>query len=101
MHTAQRLSDGQLWLGKRVKIVDGTTLSMPDTAENQAVYPQESQQKPGCGFPLLRLVGVLSLGNGALLDYTTFSQRSHDIQLFDQLRPHFRRGDEESRPICA
>lgn len=89
----QRVGDGQLWLGKSVKIVDGTTFSMPDTAENQALYPQESQQKPGCGFPLIRVVGVLSLASGALLDYETFSRRSHDIQLFDLLRSGLQRGD--------
>jgi len=96
-HTAalaeQRVADGQRWLGRTIKIVDGTTFSMPDTPENQSLYPQESQQKPGCGFPLLRMVGIISLGSGALLDYSTFSQRSHDIQLFNELRPHLRPGD--------
>jgi hypothetical protein len=96
-HTAllaeQRIRDGQLWLGRVIKVVDGTTFSMPDTAENQALYPQESQQKPGCGFPLIRFVGVLSLASGALLDHLTSSRRAHDIQLFDRLRESFRPGD--------
>jgi hypothetical protein len=82
-----------LWKGHEVKIIDGTGLSMPDTPANQAVYPQESQQKPGCGFPLLRLVSLSSLGSGAILDFISYSQRSHDIQLFDQLRPHLRRNN--------
>lgn len=89
----QRVRDGHLWLGRRVIVADGTTFSMPDTPENQAVYPQESQQKPGCGFPLLRLVAVLSLSSGAIVDYMAFSNRSHDIQLFDSLRPDFKAGD--------
>ena len=89
----QRVGEGHLWFGRRVVIADGTTFSMPDTPQNQAVYPQESQQKPGCGFPLLRLVGMLSLSSGAILDYATFSNRSHDIQLFDTLRPLLKRGD--------
>ena len=68
--TLDEQSDAQwLWKGKPVKLVDGTTVSMPDTPENQKAYPQPDSQKPGLGFPIARLVGVLSLANGALLDY--------------------------------
>ncbi len=56
------------WRGRPVRLVDGTTLSMPDTADNQSVYPQLSSQKPGLGFPICRLLGLLCLGSGALLD---------------------------------
>jgi len=51
-----------------VKLVDGTTVSMPDTAENQARFPQHGQQEPGVGFPLARLVRVIALSTGAVLD---------------------------------
>ena len=51
-----------------MKLVDGTTVSMPDTAENQARFPQHGQQEAGVGFPLARLVGVIALSNGAVLD---------------------------------
>ena len=51
-----------------MKLVDGTTVSMPDTAANQARFPQHGQQEPGVGFPLARLVGVIALSNGAVLD---------------------------------
>jgi hypothetical protein len=57
-----------LWRGRRVKLVDGTTVSMPDTLENQTRFPQHGQQEPGIGFPLARLVGVIDLSNGAVLD---------------------------------
>ncbi|NDZ12728.1 IS4 family transposase [Variovorax sp. WS11] len=56
------------WRGRAVKLVDGTGLSMPDTPENQAVYPQPSTQAPGVGFPLARLVAVICLATGAALD---------------------------------
>jgi hypothetical protein len=49
-------------------LVDGTTLVMPDTPANQATYPQPRSQKPGLGFPLCRLVGILCLGSGAMLN---------------------------------
>jgi len=56
------------WKGREVKVVDGTTLSMPDTAANQKAYPQSRSQKPGLGFPLVRLVCLFSLATGAVLD---------------------------------
>ena len=56
------------WQGKRVHLIDGTTVTMPDTEENQATYPQQSGQKPGLGFPICRLVGVICLSSGAVLN---------------------------------
>lgn len=57
-----------LWRGRCVKLVDGTGISMPDTQENQAVYPQPSTQAPGVRFPMARLVMVICLATGAALD---------------------------------
>ncbi len=56
------------WNGRSVFIVDGSHVSMPDTAENQAVYPQPPNQKPGIGFPLARITVVLSLATGTCHD---------------------------------
>ncbi len=56
-----------LWHGKHVTLVDGTTLTMPDTPENQAAYPQLSTQEPGAGFPILRMVVLLSLATAGLV----------------------------------
>jgi hypothetical protein len=47
---------------------DGTTVTMPDTPENQAAYPQIYNQKPGLGFPIARLCAVMSLSCGAIVD---------------------------------
>jgi hypothetical protein len=60
--------DAWLWQGRRVKIADGTTVSMPDTAANQQAYPQPASQQPGLGFPLARLVVVFCLACGTVLD---------------------------------
>lgn len=54
--------------GRRVLLVDGTTVSMPDTEENQRAFPQSRAQEPGLGFPLARLVAVISLATGAVRD---------------------------------
>jgi Transposase DDE domain len=57
-----------LWKSRRVYIYDGSSVSMPDTAANQAAYPQPVVQKPGLGFPLARIAAVFSLACGAVLD---------------------------------
>ena len=62
-------AQGWRWRGRSVKIVDGTTVTMPDTEDNQAQYPQHSGQKAGLGFPIARLVALVSLGCGAVLDW--------------------------------
>ena len=56
------------WNGRSVFIVDGSHVSMPDTAKNQAVYPQPPTQKPELGFPLARITVLLSLATGACHD---------------------------------
>jgi hypothetical protein len=56
------------WRERRVRIVDGTTLSMPDTPENQSAFPQQGGQKPGLGFPICRLVGITCLSSGVLVN---------------------------------
>ena len=57
-----------LWKGRPVYMFDGTTVSMPDTPENQAAYPQVYNQKPGLGFPIARVCSIMSLSCGAVLD---------------------------------
>jgi hypothetical protein len=60
--------DAWHWRGRPVRLVDGTTVSMPDTQANQASYPQSRSQKPGLGYPLCRMAGIICLGSGVLLD---------------------------------
>ena len=63
----RRVGPTGLLQGRPIKIADGTTLSMPDTQVNQKAYPQPPTQKPGLGFPMLRMVGLISLSCGAVL----------------------------------
>jgi hypothetical protein len=65
--TAQA-SSGWLWHDRHVKVVDGSTVSMPDTPANQQAYPQSKTQKVGAGFPILRFVVLFSLAVGTVLD---------------------------------
>jgi hypothetical protein len=64
----QHVPDTWRWHGRKVRIVDGTTITMPDTADNQAAYPQQRGQKAGLGFPICRVVGITCLASGALLN---------------------------------
>jgi Transposase DDE domain len=70
--TAQQLQNGLpeewKWNGRNVFIADGSHVSMPDTDENQASYPQPVVQQDGIGFPLARLAVLLSLATGACHD---------------------------------
>ena len=65
---AERTPETWHWRGRPVRLVDGATVALPDTADNQAVYPQPRSQQPGLGFPLCRLVGIVCLASGAVLD---------------------------------
>jgi len=74
-----------LWCGHQVYVVDGTTLTAPDTPANQRAYPQQSVQKPGCGWPIVRLVGLLSLSTGLLNSWVIGHWRDSEVGLFQKL----------------
>jgi Transposase DDE domain len=83
-----------LWKGRRVYLFDGTTVTMPDTPENQEAYPQVYNQKPGLGFPIARLGAVISLACGAVVNlgfcqYAGKGQGEVSLlrRLWDVLRP--------------
>lgn len=67
-HLDAQAPEDWLWRKRRVRIVDGSTITMADTPANQAEYPQLKEQKPGCGFPIARIVVVLSLAVGTVLE---------------------------------
>jgi len=79
--------------GRPIKIVDGTGVSMPDTPANQSVWPQTQAQKPGCGFPFARLVGLFTLANGVLIDWVEGSKHDHESKLFRRLWDRLQCGD--------
>lgn len=84
------------WHGRAVKIVDGSGVSMPDTEANQQAYPQPGSQAPGLGFPVARLVVVLSLACGAVLAAAVGrikGQQTSETMLFHGLHTHLERDD--------
>lgn len=87
---------GWRWRQRVVKLVDGTGISMPDSAQNQAQYPQPSTQARGVGFPLARLVGVICLSTGAVIDAAMgpFEGKGHsELDLWRGLLGAFEAGD--------
>ena len=84
------------WNGRTVKVVDGTTVSMPDTPANQKEYPQSRSQKAGVGFPVARLVVLFSLAVGTALDCAMGpcrGKRTGETALFATLRHDLEEGD--------
>ncbi len=82
-----------LWYGRAVKVVDGSSISMPDTPENQKAYPQPKGQKPGCGFPVMRIVVMFLLAGGTILDLAQGALSMHERDLFRKLWHLFDPGD--------
>ncbi len=95
-HTAAILRQrgrSQGWKDRRVVVVDGTGLSMPDTPANQAIWPQPRSQKPGCGFPQARLCACFCLQTGALLSYRAGNKKNHELPLLRRQWDTFETGD--------
>ncbi len=91
---AAALAAKDFWYGRRVTAVDGCTVTAPDTPANQKVYPQQSVQKAGCGYPILRIVALLSLASGLLRAWAIGPWRTSEMTLLLQnLWEHLQPGD--------
>ena len=91
-----RMPKAWRWHGRHVKLFDGTTVSMPDTAQNQAAFPQNGEQKPGLGFPVARIGGLISLSSGAVLGHAVSACKgkgSGEQTLLRRLLPLIEEGD--------
>jgi hypothetical protein len=98
--TAREIDDGcperWLWKKRRVLLGDGSTVSMPDTPRNQRVFPQSRSQGIGLGFPLARLVVLISLASGVVHDLALGPYRGKETgetALFRKLLKQIEAGD--------
>ena len=91
--TERRIPSTCLWYGKHVKVVDGSSVSMPDTEENQQLYPQPSGQKKGCGFPVMRIVAMFSLVTGVILACRKGSLHIHERTLWHDMWDCYQKDD--------
>jgi hypothetical protein len=81
------------WRGHRTFHVDGSASSMPDTPELQARFGQPGSQKPGCGFPVMRLLALFHAGTGCLLQLVSAPLRTHDMAMVSHVHPQLQEGD--------
>jgi hypothetical protein len=81
------------WFGREVKVVDGSSCTLPDTLSNQKAFPQPREQEPGLGFPLMKFVGLFSLHTGALLSAATGSLHQSELFLFRKIWNFLKSGD--------
>jgi hypothetical protein len=106
-HSAQKLEDKvtqeHLWCGRNILVIDGSTVSMPDTVENQKEYPQPSSQKPECGFPIAKIGVIFSLVTGAAVAFCIDVLNTHDIKLARKLYSFLKPNDVlvGDRAFCA
>lgn len=92
----KHIPDGWLWQGRPVRIVDGTTVTLPDTPENQTAYPQQRSQKAGLGFPISRIVGITCLASGVVTNAAMGPYKgkgASEHALLRSLLPGLQRGD--------
>lgn len=81
------------WRGHTLKAIDGTSVTLMDTPKNQLSYPQHGSSKPGCGFPIMGMVGIVNLSHGGVEGFETCEQSSHDARTAPQLLKHLDEGD--------
>lgn len=87
----------------RLLVVDGTSVTLPDTKALQKPYPQPKSQKPGCGFPLMNILGLFDLRSGAWLASAKGHADNHDLPLFRRLYRRLFKGDTviADRAFCS
>jgi len=92
-HLDQGKTPLNLWKGLNLKAIDGSTVQLYDTPENQKEYPQPTSQKDGCGFPVMGIVGVCDLSHGGWLGVETHSGKKHDARMAPKLLKYLKQGD--------
>ena len=82
-----------LWHGLQLKAIDGSSMQLMDTKENQDSYPQPNQQKEGCGFPVMGVCGVVNLSHGGWERLSTSVHTQHDLSATYEVLDHFGEND--------
>lgn len=98
-----RTHSSDLWNGFTVKAIDGSSGKLMDTPANQEAYPQPSVQRPGCGFPVMAVSGLLNLSHGGWEAFVTAPGNAHDLAAGTKLIEHLGEGDLllADRAYCA
>lgn len=88
-----RVEPVELWLGRRIWLVDGSSCSMPDTPELQDAFGQPSGQRAGCGFPVATIVAMFCWATGAMVDIAIGAYRDSELPLWRRLWRWLKSGD--------
>lgn len=88
-----RVTQGDRWCGRRVRALDGTCVTMADTPENQASFPQASTQKAGCGFPVARILASFCLATGMMIHWVCGHWYQNELSLLASLLESFEAGE--------
>jgi hypothetical protein len=92
--TADKRAGAGGQIGDRpVKVVDGSSAQMADTPQNRQRYPPPAKQKPGCGFPVLKMLVLFSLNSGSVLNAIIGNLHQQDLRLFQELQTDLKAGD--------
>lgn len=81
------------WRGLRPRAEDGTSAQMPDTASNRAKYPYVHGQNDGCGFPMVRLGGLIDLSHGGMCEFASSDMNTSELSNHYELEEHLNCGD--------
>jgi hypothetical protein len=75
------------WCGLRPVLVDGSATIAPDTPSSQTAFGQPGEQKPGCGFPVPKVLGLFDAATGLMLESLSFPLRTHEQSKVWTLHP--------------
>ena len=89
----EKVQDSYRWCGRRIWIADGSTVSMPDTPQLQKAFGQPSNQKPGCGFPMAKVVALFAWASGAVLEVAVGPLRNSELPLLYSIWGLLEQGD--------
>jgi hypothetical protein len=100
---SEKVATENLWCGRNVKVIDGSSVSMPETIENQKAYPQPKSQKLGCGFPIAKICVIFNLATGAAIALAIDVLNTHDLKLARQIYKELNPSDVllGDRAFCA
>lgn len=93
LHALERTRADGLWHGHRTFLLDGSSVSMPDTPELQSHFGQPGGQKAGCGFPVAKILAMFHAGTGLLAEIVIAPLRTHELSQVGQIHPMLKAGD--------
>jgi len=82
-----------LWHGLRAFLVDGSSTITPDTPDLQKAFGQPTGQKPGCGFPVPKLLALFDAFTGMVVEMLGLPLYTHEQSKVWMLHPLLKSGD--------